>query len=109
MATIYKVLGQSTPTAATLTTAYTVPGSTEAVVSSLTICNRSSTATAFRIAILPGGGSVADTDYIYYDLPIAGNDTFIATIGATLEAASIIQVYNTLATVSFNIYGSQIT
>ena len=39
MATAYKVLGQSKPAAGTLTTLYTVPSSTEAVISSLTIAN----------------------------------------------------------------------
>lgn len=109
MAVTYKVLGQSAPSAATLTTAYTVPGSTSAIISSITVCNRSATPTSFRIAILPGGGTVTDPDYIYYDLPIDGNDTFVATIGATVETASLVQVYNTLATCSFNVYGSEIT
>ncbi len=51
---------------------------------------------------------MANEDYIYYDLPISGNDTFIATIGATLEAASLLRVYATLATLSFNTYGTEI-
>ncbi len=109
MATVYKVLGQSDPSAATLTTAYTVPASTEAIVSSIIVCNRSSTATSFRVAVLPGGGTEVDADYIYYDLDIDGNDTFIATVGLTLEASSIVKVYATLATLSFNIYGSEIS
>ncbi len=109
MAVIYKVLGNTDPSAATLTTSYTVPASTEAIVSSIIVCNRSATATLFRVAVLPAGGTVADTDYIYYDLAIKGNDTFIATVGLTLEAASIVQVYATLATLSFNIYGSEIS
>jgi hypothetical protein len=109
MAVAYKVLGQGDPLAATQTSIYTVPASTEAVISSITICNRSATATTFRVALLPGGGTVANEDYIYYDLPIAGNDTFIATIGATLETASEVEVYATLATLSFNVYGSEIT
>jgi hypothetical protein len=109
MAVAYKVLGQGDPLAATQTSIYTVPASTEAVISSITICNRSATATTFRVALLPGGGAVANADYIYYDLPIAGNDTFIATIGATLETASEVEVYATLATLSFNVYGSEIT
>ncbi len=108
MANVYKVLGQSDPSATTLTTIYTVPASTEAIISSLTICNRSGTATSFRIAMSPGGGAVANEDYIYYDLPISGNDTFIATIGPTLEAASILRIYATLATLSFNVYGTEI-
>ncbi len=109
MATAYKVLGQSNPAAATLTTAYTVPASTSAIVSSIVVCNRSATPTSFRVAVLPGGGVVADTDYIYYDLEITGNDTFIATVGLTLETGTIVQVYATLATLSFNIYGSELT
>jgi hypothetical protein len=109
MATVYKVLGQSNPSAATLTTAYTVPTSTEAVVSSIIVANRSDVETSFRVAVLPGGGTVSNEDYIYYDLPISGNDTFIATVGLTLEAGSIIQVYATLATLSFNLYGSEIS
>lgn len=109
MAETYKVLGQSNPTAATQTSMYTVPGSTSAIVSSIVVCNRSSTPTTFRISILPGGGTVANEDYLYYDLPIDGNDTFIATIGATLETGSEIEVYATLATLSFNAYGSEIT
>ncbi len=56
----------------------------------------------------PGGGAISDEDYIYHTLPISGNDTFIATIGGTLEAASIIRVYATLATLSFNVYGTEI-
>lgn len=109
MANTYKVLGQSNPAAATLTTAYTVPAATSTVVSTIVVANRSATATSFRIAVLPGGGTVADTDYIYYDLPIDGNDTFACTFGITLETGSIIQVYATLATLAFNIFGTEIT
>ncbi len=109
MAVVYKVLGNTAPSAATLTTSYTVPASTEAIVSSIIVANRSATGTTFRVAAMPAGGTVADEDYLYYDIAIAGNETFIATIGLTLEAASIVQVYATLATLSFNIYGSEIS
>jgi len=105
----YLVLGQANPAAATLTTAGTVGASDEWVVSSCVVCNRSTVPTDFRIAMIPGGGAVSNEDYIYYDVPIGGNDTFIATIGVTLEASSLIRVYATLATLSFNFYGSEIT
>ena len=107
MATALKVLGQQNPSATTLTTLYTVPASTSTVVSSLTICNRSSVATTFRIAIRPSGASIADTHYLYYDVPIAGNDTFIATIGLSLATTDVISVYATLATLSFHAYGQE--
>lgn len=109
MATAYEVLGQSAPSAATLTTLYTVPASTEAVGSSLVVCNRSATATEFRVAVRPAGASIADQHYLYYDLTIPGNETFIATIGMTLATTDVVSVYATLATVSFTLFGQEVT
>ena len=78
-------------------------------MSSIIICNQSGTATSFRVAVLPGGGTVATTDYIYFNLPISGNDTFIATIGLTLAATDEIEVFAALATLSMSVYGTEIT
>ena len=64
MAQAHKVLGQSSPSATTLTTLYTVPASTQAVCSSLTICNTASSATTYRVAIRPSGATVATQHYI---------------------------------------------
>lgn len=105
MATSGKVLGQSKPSAATLTDIYTVPASTTATVSSITVCNQSATATSFRVSVAPAGAADAASQYLYYDVNIPGNDTFIATIGVTAQANSVIRVYNTLATLSFGVYG----
>ena len=102
-----KVLGQSNPGAATLTTLYTVPASTSTVVSTITVCNRSATATSFRIAVRPSGAGISNEHYIYYDVTIAGNDTFAATIGITLAQNDVVSVYATLATLSFNIFGQE--
>jgi len=109
MANVLKNLGQSAPAATTATTLYTVPALTSAVVSSITVCNRSATATAFRVAIRPAGAALADQMYLYYDVPIAGNDTFIATVGISLATTDVITVYNTLATLSFQAYGQEQT
>ena len=48
-----KVLGQSNPSATTATTLYTVPSAKEAVVSSISIANLTSTDATFRIAVRP--------------------------------------------------------
>ena len=109
MAQTIKVLGQSSPSAATLTTLYTVPALTSTVASSIVICNRSSTATSFRVAIRTSGAAISNEDYLYYDVPIAGNDTFIATIGITLATTDVVSVYATLATLSFNLFGTENT
>jgi len=92
------------PGAATLTTLYTCPSATQAVCSSIVICNQSAASTSFRVALLPLGATNSGGEYIYYDITIAGNDTFIATIGITLIATDVIKVYATLATLSFNLF-----
>lgn len=102
-----KVLGQQNPSAATLATAYTVPAATTANVRTITICNRSAVATSFRVAVRPGGAAISNEHYIYYDVPIAGNDTYAAELGITLAATDVISVYATLATLSFNIFGQE--
>ena len=107
MANVIKVLGQSAPGAASQTTLYTVPALTSTVCSSIVVCNRSSVATSFRIAVQPAGGGLANQMYLYYDVTIAGNDTFVATIGITLATTDVVSVYNTLATLSFNLYGQE--
>jgi hypothetical protein len=109
MATVYKVLGQSSPTATTETALYTVPAATSAVASSVIVCNRSAVLSTFRISIAIGGAATTNKDYIYYDLPIGANDTFIATIGVTLAATDVVRVYASNTNLSFSLYGSEIS
>lgn len=109
MPTTQKVLAQSKPSAATLTTAYTVPAATQTTVSTIVVTNQSATATSFRISVAVAGAVDTAAQYLYYDIPIPGNDTFAATIGVTLAATDLIRVYNTLATLSFNIFGIETT
>jgi glucose-6-phosphate dehydrogenase assembly protein OpcA len=102
-----KVLGQSAPSATTNTTLYTVPASTETVVSSIVVCNRGTSATTFRIAIRPAGAGIANQHYAYYDLGIDANDTFVATIGITLATTDVVTVYAGNANLSFSAFGSE--
>ena len=60
MPTVYKVLGQSAPSATTATTLYTVPSTTSTVVSTITVANRDSTSATFRIAVRPAGAALAN-------------------------------------------------
>lgn len=107
MTIVYKVLGQTAPLATTETDLYTVPAVTSAIISSIVVCNRGSTATTFRISTAVGGGGTATKDYLYYDVPIAGNDTFIATIGITLATTDKVKVYAGNASLSFNLFGQE--
>jgi len=108
MATSYKVLGQSIPAANTLTTVYTVPSSTEAVVSTIAVCNLGPAPTTYKIAVIKDGDTVANEDYIVYDASIAPQDTMTFTLGLTLNAADIIRTESFSGLVSFNIFGSEI-
>ena len=107
MANVVKVLGQLAPAATTLSTLYTVPAATSTACSSFTVSNRSSVATSFRLAIRPAGGAISNEMYIYYDIPIPGNDTFIATVGFTLATTDVVSVYATDATLSFQLFGQE--
>lgn len=109
MASVYKVLGQSNPSATTLTDAYTVPGSTSAIISTISIANRSATPTSFRLAIAPNGEADNAKHYLAYDASLEANEVWVFTVGATLDAADVVRVYATLATVSFNVFGEELS
>ena len=104
-----KVLAQVNPSANTLTTLYTVPSSTSTVVSSLVICNQSGTDITFRVSIQIAAAADDPKQYLYYDLPLLGNDTFIATIGVTLATTDVIKVYASSTSVSFSAFGVEVT
>lgn len=109
MATVYKVLGQSNPSATTATTLYTVPSSTSTIVSSITICNQAAASGSYRIAIRPAGATLATQHYIAYDVVIAANDTTVLTLGVTLATTDVITVYASSTSFSFSAFGSEIS
>ncbi len=108
MPTTYKVLGQAAPAATTNTTLYTVPAGTQAIISTISACNLTQGELLFRIAIRPGGATLANQHYIAYDAKLAGNDTTFITVGATLGAGDVITVYESAADIVFNAFGSEI-
>lgn len=108
MATTYKVLGQSNPSATNPTTLYTVPASTQTIVSTITVCNQAATAATYRIAVRVNGAALAASQYIAYDVSLPANASDTLTLGVTLGAADIITVYASTATMSFAAFGSEI-
>ena len=109
MATNYKVLGQVEPAATTDTTLYTVPSATQAVCSTLSICNRANTSATFRVRIKINNAADADQQFFCYDTPIQGNDTLLLTFGATLGAGDVVRVYSSNADTAFQLFGSEIS
>ncbi len=109
MPTVYKVLGQSAPSATTATTLYTVPAATSAVVSSIVIANRDASAATYRISIRPAGAAQANQHYIAYDVTVGASDSTVLTLGITLATTDVITVYASTANLSFSAYGSEIS
>jgi hypothetical protein len=109
MATTYKVLAQNNPAATTLTTLYTVPSATSAVVSTIMICNQASTAATYRIAVSPAGAAIDPKHYIVYGATVAASDSTALTLGITLATTDVVRVYASTATLSFSAFGSEIS
>lgn len=112
MPVTYQVLGQQAPTIGFDTLIYRVPIGTQTIISSISVCNRGSSIGLFSVRIVVGGGASAPEQYIYFAVPIVKNDTFIATIGVTLNAMDEVWVYGDGAggnDLSFQLFGSEIT
>ena len=108
MPTAYKVLGQSIPAATTNTTLYTVPASTSAVASTLSICNQG-VSTTVNVAVRPAGATLVTSQYLIYQATVNQYDTLFLTLGVTLATTDVVTIYSGTATVSFSLFGSEIT
>ena len=100
-----KVLFQSKPSAVTSTEVYTCPISTSCVFSSLVICNQGSAPDRVRLSVAIGGAVLDPSQYIVYDLPLQGNDTYVLTGGVSLTASDKVRVYSTNGTSCFQGFG----
>jgi hypothetical protein len=109
MAIEYKVLAQSAPAATTATDIYTVGSGKQAIISTITVANRSASGRTYRIAIRPAGTTLANQHYIAYDVALAANDTTALTLGITLTATDVVTVYASTTDLSFGIFGSEIS
>lgn len=119
MPTTYKVLGQVSPSASTDIDLYSVAAPTQAVISTISICNRANTDATYRIAVRPNGTAIAsggsisnNANYLVYDAIIPANTTTAYTMGLTLGGATgsdFVSVRSSNGSVSFQAYGSEIS
>lgn len=108
MAQTHRVLGQSAPSATTDTTLYTVPAATQAILSTLAICNRGASST-YRIAVRPSGATLANQHYLVFDSFVEANSTTFLTLGISLAATDVLTVQAGTANFSFSAFGVEIT
>lgn len=109
MPSTYKILGQITGSAESKTI-YTVPSGSQAVVSSLVFANRSTGVSFYRIAAISSGSSIADKNYLAYDVPLSGSDSIALTLGITLNAGDRLEGYSSgsQAASSFSAFGTEL-
>lgn len=108
MTNTLKILGQ-TATTSSLTTLYTVGANIQTTVSTLLACNTGSTNTTFSMSVALAGAADDIKQYMYYNVPINGNDTFVATMGITLGASDVIRVKSGNGACSFSAFGIEKT
>jgi len=97
------VTDQSNPSAATLTSVYTVPTGFRFKFKYI-VANRSAVATSFRFSIAIAAAADSNEQYVSYDLVILGNDVYESPV-FKINATDVLRVYATLATLSFTITG----
>lgn len=110
MATLRKILGQANPAAATDGVLYTVPASTDSLISSIVVCETNGVATTIRISMkaVVGTTTTAATA-IAWDMSIAANSTVVIAVGATIQAAGGLVVRSVSGNVTFTASGQENT
>lgn len=80
--------------------------STSTIISSIVICNTSSSAATYRIAINTASATYAAGKYVVYEASIAGNDTVALTLGLVMDpTARYLNVSSSATAVEFSAYG----
>lgn len=110
MPTAYKYSQvQGTASTGTYATLYNTPSATEAVISTIAICNTATSPATYRIGIMTSAGTPAAANWLVYDATVAANDTTFLTVGFTLDAGKFIRASSSANTVTFTAFYSEIT
>jgi hypothetical protein len=110
MPLVYKVLGQAAPVGVLNLDLYTVPASTQTIISTLTITNTTNTSTTGRVFIRTAGNTAGIGNALIYDTAFAGNSLTTLTLGLTLAATDVITIQAGAAnTLTFQAFGNEIS
>jgi hypothetical protein len=108
----YKILGQIQPTGNVLTTIYTVPASTNTMISSITICNQSVNTVSINVAANVSGSAVSAKNFIVSGYSLGASETLVLEPRISLNVGSVLSANvtgaNASSTVSINAFGVEI-
>jgi hypothetical protein len=78
------------------------------VISTITVCNRGTSAGTFRLYIRPNDETLANKHYLVYDASVGAKETVALTLGVTVDATDVVYCYASTGDFSFNAFGSEI-
>jgi len=108
----YKILGQVQTTANVLTTIYTVPASTNTVITTITICNQSANTVSVNVAANVSGSAVSTKNFIVSGYSLGAAETLVLEPRVSLNVGSILSANitgaNAASNVSINAFGVEI-
>lgn len=112
MSNISRVLAQNTLATTTNTDLYTVPAGYSATITMMTVARSTAAAGSFpkvRIAIRPGGETLASKHYIVYDVAISGADGFnnLLPVNFPLASGDVVTAYADQPDCTINLYGTE--
>jgi len=100
---------QGTAGVTTYATLYSTPAATEAVISTIVICNTATSPATYRIGLEEGDLTPGASKWIVYDTTVPANDTVFLTVGMTLAPEKYIRVSSSANTVTFSAFVSEIS
>lgn len=109
MPSLYKVLGQEQANTNATVTLYTVPAATQAIISTVNVCNISNANTTFSLAVRPAGATLQLKHYLNFNTIVPGQDSINISLGLTMGNTDVLTGYSNLGNVVFNVFGTEIT
>lgn len=109
MAVSYAILGQSAPANTSNADLFSVVTAHQYVVSTISVCNTTTSAATCRIFARKAGAAAAASNAIVYDASIPANTTVLFTLGVTLNgtAGDILTIQTgTANALTFTAFGS---
>lgn len=109
MPTLYKVLGQEQANTNATVTLYTVPSATQAIISTVNVCNLASANSTFRLAVRPAGAVLQLKHHLNFDTIVPGRDSINISLGLTMGNTDVLTGYANTGNIVFNVFGTEIT
>ena len=110
MAFGYKILGQAAPADTNNADLYTVPASTEAIISTIAVANVSAADATYNIYVRAAGALAGDDNALVKDATASANTTTAIGIGITLSASDVVTVASgTGSALAFHAFGTEVS